>query len=308
MSGLPDVSVVMSIYNGAETLAETLDSILAQQGLELELIAIDDGSTDDGSRILDDYAARDPRVVVIHQPNMGLTRALIAGCRAARAPLIARQDAGDRSRPGRLQKQRQLLESDPRTVLVTGHSQYIAPGGENLYVVIDPSGDEIRRSLLEDDVQSIRGLTAHGTAMFRRSAYFEAGEYRAQFRFAQDVDLWIRLAALGRIEVVPEILYEVHFEPRAISGVNRPEQIEFMRLAIALRDSAPGDAPALLDRAGSIARIRRVTTRHDEAKALYFIASCLRSARDSHWRKYAWSAIRLNPFHLRAWVRLLTSL
>jgi hypothetical protein len=269
-------------------------------------VLVDDGSTDATGRIADDYAARDSRIRVIHQANTGLTRALIAGCRAARATLIARQDCGDRSRPERLRKQCDVLAREADVVLVTCHSQHIAPEGEPLYIAEALPGDQIRKRLLTDGVDSIRGLTAHGSAMFRRDAYFEAGEYRAQFRFAQDLDLWIRLARLGRIAVVPEVLFEVRFEPRAISGVNRAEQIESARISIAMRDAAPDEQEALLARAAAIARTRRITS-HDEAQGLYFVASCLRAAHDPRWRGYAWRAVRRNPLHLRAWGRLLTS-
>jgi len=306
MSAIPEVSVVMSVYNGAETLVETLQSVLTQEDVDFELIVVDDGSTDDSGRIVDECAARDRRVVVVHQENAGLTRALIAGCRLARAELIARQDAGDRSRPGRLRLQRTLIESDPEIVLVTCHSQHIAPEGEPLYVATALPGDEIRRSLLHDGVDSIRGLTAHGSAMFRREAYLCAGGYRAQFRFAQDLDLWIRLAKLGTIAVVPEVLFEVRFEPKAISGINRLEQLESARIAIALRDAPPGKEAELLEEAAHITRRRRATS-GDEANALYFVASCLRRAHDSRWRRYAWRAVRRNPLHLRAWARLLTN-
>ena len=83
MSTNPDVSVVMSVYNGASNLAATMDSILSQEGVELEFIVVNDGSTDRTGEILDDYARRDGRVRVIHQENTGLTRALIRGCAAA---------------------------------------------------------------------------------------------------------------------------------------------------------------------------------------------------------------------------------
>jgi glycosyltransferase involved in cell wall biosynthesis len=87
------LSVVMSVLNGAGDLARTLDSIFAQTERDFELIVIDDGSTDDTPSIL--ARQSDPRIRVITQPNEGLTRALIRGCEAARAPLIARHDCGD---------------------------------------------------------------------------------------------------------------------------------------------------------------------------------------------------------------------
>src|SRR2546422_11093904 len=90
-----DISVVLGVYNGAALLNETIESVLRQEGVKLELIAIDDGSTDDTADILTGYAARDSRVKVIHQENQGLTRALIRGCWYARGKYIARQDAGE---------------------------------------------------------------------------------------------------------------------------------------------------------------------------------------------------------------------
>ena len=90
----PEVSVVMSVYNGASHLFATLDSILSQEGVKFEFIVVNDGSSDKTGRILNDYAQRDSRLRIIHQENTGLTRALIRGCDAARGEFIARQDAG----------------------------------------------------------------------------------------------------------------------------------------------------------------------------------------------------------------------
>ena len=96
------MSVVMSVYNGADRLASTLDSVLAQEEVDFEFIVINDGSIDESGRILDEYAARDRRIRVVHQENTGLTQALVTGCSMARGEFIARQDAGgDRSLPCR---------------------------------------------------------------------------------------------------------------------------------------------------------------------------------------------------------------
>jgi glycosyltransferase involved in cell wall biosynthesis len=293
-----NVSIVMSVYNGAATLRETLDSIRAQRGVDFEVIVVDDGSTDGTAEILD--AEKDIRV--IHQENQGLTRSLVTGCRAAKAPIIARHDCGDRSRPDRLRKQLELMNDD--VVLVSCSTQYVGPEGEPLYVV-SSDGEQVRRSLLRDGVDSIRGLTHHGTAMFRRDTYLDAGEYRPQFRFAQDLDLWLRMAQRGRIAFVPEVLYEARFEPNAISGVHRDQQIESARIALALRDAPPDQHAALLQRASEIVPVRSAGAKTN-ADGFYFLATALKTAGDRRWRQYAWRAVRLNPLHLRAWGRLLT--
>ena len=281
------VSVVMPVYNGAAGLPATLDSILAQSMPDFELIAVDDGSTDATPSLLAQAAARDARVRVLRQENEGITRALIRGCAAARAELIARHDCGDRSHPQRLERQCARFD-DADVVLASCFVRALAPGGEHLYTT-EADGDDIRRSLLSDDVDHIRGLPHHGSAMFRRGAYEAAGGYRPQFYFAQDVDLWIRLVALGRIAVVPEVLYEATAGLGAISSRHRPEQFESARLSIAIRDG--GDAPSLLARAAKIRPSPGRAGAFSDARALYFIAACLRRNGDRAWRRYAQAAL-----------------
>jgi glycosyltransferase involved in cell wall biosynthesis len=286
------ISVVMAVFNGAATFAATMASILEQTERDLEVIVVDDGSTDDTPRLAAEITRSDARVRILTQANEGLTRALIRGCAEARSPVIARHDCGDRSHPERLAKQLALLQRDHEIVLASCYTRYLAPDGEELYVA-DGEGSEVRRSLREDSVNGIRGLSHHGTAMFRRGDYVAAGGYRAKFRVAQDLDLWVRMAERGRIAFVPEVLYEAVVEQGAISARKRAEQIEAARVALAMRDgreaaSRPLPAP--------------VSARRAEANTLYFIASCLQRRRDPHWRKYAGRALRRNPLLLRAWL------
>ena len=291
------ISAVMGVFNGAAGLPVTLDSILAQTECDFELIVVDDGSSDETPEILRRYAADDGRIRIITQKNGGLTRALIAGCEAARGQFIARHDNGDRSQPDRFA--RQLASFTPDVVLVSCGARYIGPDSEFLYDA-GATGD-VRESLLHDPVERIHGLPHHGTAMFRRNAYAAAGGYREQFRYAQDLDLWIRLAALGRVVVLPEILYEARFETSAISATRRNDQVALARIAIALRDGADS---ALLEAARDMGRSTR-PRRGGETAALYFVASCLRRNRNPSYKRYARAALRRNPFHLRSWLLLM---
>lgn len=295
------ISVVMSVWNGAATLAATLDSIVEQTERDFELIAIDDGSTDATPRILADYAAHDARIRVITQSNTGLTRALVRGCAEARGTFIARHDCGDRSHRDRFAKQRALLDGNPQVVLASCFTRYLAPRDEELYIASADGGD-VRRSLLHDDVETIRGLTHHGSAMFRRDAYLRAGGYRPQFRVAQDLDLWVRMAKLGEIAFVDEVLYEARVELGAISAQRRAAQIASARIALRLRDGAD---ETLLDELASMDRGSKPSPRRSEAMTLYFIASCLRRTRHPNWRAYARQVLRRDPFMLRAWLLLL---
>jgi glycosyltransferase involved in cell wall biosynthesis len=295
--GVVKISVVMAVYNGARDLKPTLDSILGQTERDFELIAVDDGSTDDTPSILAAYAAKDDRIRVITQTNAGLTRALIRGCAEARASLIARHDCGDRSHPERFARQLERF-GDPGVVLVASATRFVSPEGELLYVV-ERDGEEARRSLLHDTVANLKSIPSHPSAMFRSDAYRAAGGYREQFRVGQDIDLWVRMARLGRFVVLPEELYEATFHPSSISGGSRAAQLRVAEIILALRDG--GDEAALLGEASRLA-----VKRGNQTPGLYFIARCLRARRNPAARRYLVRTLRRNPFHWRAWISILT--
>src|SRR5262249_7347389 len=132
LMSVPEVSVVVGVYDGERYLRESLSSVLVQAGVSLELVVVDDGSTDATSSILNEFARRDNRLHVIQQENQGLTRALQRGCAAARGEFIARQDADDFSWPGRLRAQVGLFRADSRLVLAWSRSRIVGPEGETL--------------------------------------------------------------------------------------------------------------------------------------------------------------------------------
>ena len=194
MSSLPDISIVMGVYNGADRLRETMESVLSQQGVSLEFIVIDDGLTDGCDVTLDNYARQDARVRIVHQENQGLTRALIMGCEAARGKYIARQDAGDISLPNRLRLQKAMLDQHEDCVFVW--TTVIGPTDEYLFTRKGRGRANSPIRILSKRAEKwvvIDGPTHHGSVMFRREAYVKAGGYRAAFYYAQDWDLWYRL-------------------------------------------------------------------------------------------------------------------
>ena len=99
---MPTVSVVMPCFNRVSYLAESVDSILNQTYKDLELILVDDGSTDDSNILFDYYQKKDPRVKVIHQNNQGISGARNAGIKEARGEYIVVADSDDISNPNRL--------------------------------------------------------------------------------------------------------------------------------------------------------------------------------------------------------------
>jgi glycosyltransferase involved in cell wall biosynthesis len=311
MSDSPAVSVVMSVYNGAPLLRETMDSILAQEDVDFELVVVDDGSTDESGSILDDYARRDGRVRVIHQENRGLTRALIAGCAAARAPLIARHDAGDLSHARRLIKQKSAFAAAPDLAFVSSWTDFIGPEGEFLYTVRG-EGAALRPVKIIDHAHAkgvIDGPTSHPSTMFRRDAYERAGGYREDFHYGQDWDLWYRLAEEGLFQIIPESLYFARITVASISVAARKRQEMIARLSrAALHARSRGESEeAILQSARAVTRGGRQNA-CSRAAGSYFIGEALRRNRDPRCRRYLLRAALGCPILLRAWIRLVQSL
>ncbi|MCI0528713.1 MAG: glycosyltransferase [Nitrospira sp.] len=298
----------MSVYNGAMHLRPSVESILSQEGVNFEFIIINDGSTDETPAILEDYAKKDHRVRLIHQENQGLTKALLRGCAEARGIFICRQDSGDISKPGRLAAQLRHIQSDKERVLVSCATDFVGPNHELLFTKSGEVDDEaVRNSLLKGSLKTIRGLNGHGSAFFPTKLYNKVGGYRSEFYFAQDLDLWIRLARWGKVSFCPEVLYEVRFAENEISGVYRKEQIALTKIILDLRDLEPSDprSKELLFQASLIRPTgKRRASRKAKAKALYYIGRCLQSQGNPDSKSYFWSCVANNPFHLRAWLSL----
>jgi len=308
MSVSPDVSVVMSVYNGATSLHRSVDSILAQEAVNFELIIVDDGSTDCSANILEEYST-DERVRVISQENQGLTRALMVGCDAARGQYIARQDVGDVSLPGKLARLLVAMTKSPNVSFSSCSTRFVGPRGEHLYEVKRDPVDATAR-LLTLSLDQIQGPSSHPSTMFSTSLYHSVGGYRPQFYFGQDLDLWIRLAERGQHVVVPDILYHAAFSCASISGVYRKEQIEITKLILEcarLRRSGLSEQPALNKASAIRPSPKREQNRLQRAKTLYFIGMCLNKRQDSQARNYFREALHTCPFHLKSAARLMLS-
>jgi glycosyltransferase involved in cell wall biosynthesis len=306
MSSPPDISVVMGVYNGVR-MRETMESVFSQEGVSLEFIVIDDGSTDGSAIALDNYALYDARVRIVHQENQGLTRALITGCEMARGKYIARQDAGDVSLPNRLRLQKEVLDQHQDCAFVSCWTSMIGPMDEYLLTLKGKghASSPIRiLSKKEERRVVIDGPTHHGSVMFRREAYVKAGGYRAAFYYAQDWDLWFRLASLGTFAMVGQCLYRGRITPGSISFSSGNRQTAYTRLsrkAIALRLSGLSDAAVVEEAERLLPRKPHTIRKSEQGRALYFIGKCLADNNDSRATGYFLNSIRANPFLFRAW-------
>lgn len=305
----PLVSVVMGARNAGDELGPTLGSMLSQIGVDLEVVVVDDGSTDDTPARLAEIATCDSRVKVLTQDNQGLTVSLIVACGEARGRYIARQDIGDRSLPGRLSGQAEVLSTNPEVLMVTCGYRLSGPRREFLGDVMPPYPAEVWTDVLRSgDVARLHG-PHHGTVMFRRDAYFAVGGYRPEFYFAQDLDLWTRLASKGSLGLVPDVLYEVRVSHDSISARFGAEQRQLHRLiAEGNRRRALGESD--VDLLAKAAQIRPAAAKAPNGATTdmdYFVGSCLTACRDPAARHYLRRVLRERPLHGRALAKLLWS-
>ena len=241
----PHVSVVMPARNGARWLGEAVESVISQSFPDWELLAIDDGSTDDTPRLLTGFAGRDSRIRVIRQDASGLVAALNRGLAAARGSLLARLDADDRAAPTRLQRQVQYLASHSDVGLLGSWAQEIDDQGRMLgQRKPETRPDELSRLLLRSNP------LVHSSVMLRTGLARSLGGYRAAFRAAEDYDLWLRIAEVAKPANLPEMLVQYRWHSENVSKRDALRQSFSVRLAqcsaLARRETGTDPADGLM--------------------------------------------------------------
>ncbi len=205
------VSVVIPVYNGERYLAQAIESVLGQTWPHVELIVVDDGSTDGSAAIIARYGSR---LVAVRQENRGVAGARNAGFERATGRFIALLDQDDWWHPDKLEKQVEAMLADRRVGLVhTGVAHYDEASGQftgPLAPQATPErlvGDCFRRLILDNQVYN-------SSVMVRASVLRRVGHCDLQIRgnTVQDYDLWLRIARRARFAFVPEplLVFRVH--------------------------------------------------------------------------------------------------
>jgi glycosyltransferase involved in cell wall biosynthesis len=201
----------MPVRDGERFVGEAVESVLGQTLADLELIVVDDGSTDSTPALLAGFARADARVRVLTQAVGGLTSALNAGCALVRAPLIARMDADDVALPDRLERQAAFLDAHPDVALLGGG-----------IVLVDEAGREFDREpgRAAPDLSEQNELV-HGTVVMRADAFRALGGYRLDQ--SEDYDLWLRFDERHRVAALaePVIRYRVHSGQFSVTKLGR---------------------------------------------------------------------------------------
>lgn len=225
-SSHPQVSVVMTVYNGAPTLVEAVESILGQTHNNFELIVVDDGSTDATFELLKLYADRDNRVIIIrNRDNMGVANSLNTAIEMASGQYIMRADADDISLTYRMERQLAFLEANHEVGLVSCFVDLLFSPDVDFRTRKDVGADleRTRRALASNP----RALTSalrmvnifhHGEVTFRRSLWEATGGYRPAFITTEDYDLWLRMMPLASFAILPAILYIKRYNSSTLTG------------------------------------------------------------------------------------------
>lgn len=217
MQEKPKVSYVCSVKNGSSELERCAMSVLGQSAENLELIIVDDHSVDSTWEIIQSLSARDKRVRGVKNQGMdGLTYSLNMGLDFARGEYVARIDVDDFAHRDRTKKQIEEMDSSPTASMCTSMFRVVDTDDWELYCH-GPSCDpkKLKWSLC------FRNNIRHSTVMWRRSMDMR---YEPSFKYAQDYELWCRMARVGEVKVIPEILATIKSRPSSITSTNHEHQ------------------------------------------------------------------------------------
>lgn len=204
------VSVVMPV-SGPEFFQESLESICNQIYQNLEIIIVDSSEKKQVQDIV--YSMNDKRIRYFYQKKSGVANALNFGIAKASGEYIARMDSDDVAFLNRIAKQSEFLDVHPEIALVAASCMIINEKGECIREEIRQcSADEIKYRLLFDNP------ICHPTVMFRKSVFEQGWKYENVF--AEDYDLWVRLATSYKMEVLPDVLLKYRVHENNLSNTN----------------------------------------------------------------------------------------
>jgi len=201
------VSVIIPAYNRRRFISETVDSVLAQTYRELEVVVVDDGSTDGTGELLKNRYSDEPRFRYIWQQNAERAVARNTGIRESKGDYLAFLDSDDRWLPTKLEKQIALLSSHPNMVMALTWFERINEHGETLRCERVPRLEEVA-----DDSfcwRLVRGnRVGSPTPVIRRQVLAESGMFCVDRRLicVEDWEMWARVSLFGRAGLLPEVL------------------------------------------------------------------------------------------------------
>lgn len=217
---MPEISIVLPSYNGEEYIRESIESVREQTYQDWELIIVDDCSTDRTLEIAREYAARDRRIIVIHnEKNQKLPESLNIGFRMAKGRYLTWTSDDNMYLSHALETMYEYLETHPDDVMTcTG------------MVLVDKSKTFLRESQPFYSI-GMRVYNCVGASfMYRREVINTVGEYDREFFCTEDWDYWIRiLQRYGKIGYIPGAFYVYRLQPQSLTCTKRAQVMEVNR-------------------------------------------------------------------------------
>jgi Glycosyl transferase family 2 len=222
MSQVPAITVLMPAHNAAAFIGEAIASVLCQTFVDFELLIINDGSTDETAKVIQQFT--DARIRVIDQPKGGIAAALNKGLELAKAPLVARFDADDICLPNRLQVQYDFVQAHPNYVVVGCDVAYVDAHGGFVFVHEMPAHTDA----------DIRKLTIcpfiHSGVLFVKEAIVRAGGYNERAHTFEDHFLWNQVLQQGSGCNLPQLLLQVRLNPPSLTIDEKWRPARFLAL------------------------------------------------------------------------------
>ena len=219
----------MSVYNGAQFLAEAITSVLEQSYANFEFLILDDGSSDCTRAIIEDFAKREARIQPIFRENRGLVASLNQLLGEARAPIIARMDADDICQPTRFAKQIEFLNANLDYGVIGSCVEDIDEHGQLWPHDVAPFPATHEQFLAAIETGDL--LFCHSSVMYRRAIVLGVGGYHVAFPHCEDLDLWLRLANVTRLANLSEKL--LHYRRHAGQVSNLHATLQHTGAAVA---------------------------------------------------------------------------
>jgi len=231
----PAVSVVVPSYNYARYLGECMESILCQSLRDLEVIVIDDASTDDTAAVLSRFAGDRRAQVIRHQRNVGHLKTYAEGIGAARGRYLVLMSADDRCMdPNAFDRQVRVLEEHETVGFVYSATAIIDEWGNVMGITRPWERDFVRSGLDEFAALLFADHINHSGTMVRRQCYFDQGGYDEALPNSCDWEMWLRLSAHYDVGYIADPLhgYRLHSQNMSLHQVSMGQAIDDARSVI----------------------------------------------------------------------------
>lgn len=272
------ISVVVPTYNYGRYLHRVLDSILDQWADDLELIIVDDGSTDDTARIVDGYLPRFASIHYLYQPNAGAAAARNHGIRVAKGRFILPVDADDELIPGAIAVLRAMVKATPGTDVIIGAHVSVHPDGRERTRLPAPVPDMSAKAKICRYLLQKRISFAPSSILITRELLIKR-PYAEQLRSGEDIPVFAYLlVAAQKIMITDQVIARIHKHPDSLRNDRRDEESLAMAMTTEVFSTLPAECQPLRRRYQAqryLSLFRAALRQKERSKALHYYRRAL---------------------------------